>query len=332
MTEFGIDGGLEGRDAPTAGWRAYDLSAAEYVQQLDEVCTLYAGLGSDVLGVCVFNAGDYTPSRWASFEVAGVSEFEAWLREGPRTWKEEPPMADLVQMLTAELGSQFADLRAQLPDVVSPRYGKFGPRPTSGITALVAHHSAGPAWQSAQAIYDYHVKSNGWSGIGYHFLIWPNGAVRYVGSLETSRANVADHNDEVVGICFMGTYTDDVPTDAALVSGARLVKVLRAYLRRDVAVEPHRHYGGTICPGNRWQEWTPFLDTPTPEPTVDPDGRSVWDKISWAIHMAADYLDNEAKLLSEDAPQDALVRRLAAQRIRDDYGRDATRKRDAREA
>ena len=65
---------------------------------------------------------------------------------------------------------------------------------------------------------------------------------------------------------------------------------------------------------------------------VDRDGKAVWERVAQAVGYAADYLDNEAKLLSEDAPQDALVRRLAAQRIRDDYGRDATRKRDAREA
>jgi hypothetical protein len=239
-------------------------------------------------------------------------------------------VADLVKLLTAELGSLFADIRGQLPDVTSPQYGKFGPRPLSAINYLAIHHTAGPAWQSAQAIYDYHVKNNGWSGIGYSYLIYPNGAVRYVGSLETSRANVADHNDEVAGIAFVGTFTDAVPTDAALASGARLVKALRAFLGRRVPVVPHRHFGGTICPGNRWQEWLGVLDD-EPEPAVDPDGRAVWDKASWAVNMAADYLDNEAKLIEDDAPQDAQTRRFAAQRIRDDYGRDAARKRDARE-
>jgi hypothetical protein len=141
---------------------------------------------------------------------------------------------------------------------------------------------------------------------------------------------VADHNDEVAGIAFVGTFTDAVPTDAALASGARLVKALRAFLGRRVPVVPHRHFGGTICPGNRWQEWLGVLDD-EPEPAVDPDGRAVWDKASWAVNMAADYLDNEAKLIEDDAPQDAQTRRFAAQRIRDDYGRDAARKRDARE-
>lgn len=60
ISEFGIDGGLEGRPAETAGWRAYGLSAAEYARQLSEVLTYYDGINDGSLaGVAVFNCGDF---------------------------------------------------------------------------------------------------------------------------------------------------------------------------------------------------------------------------------------------------------------------------------
>lgn len=83
ISEMGIDGGLEGRPASTAGWRAYDLTAREYTAELRAYTD---ALDGDVLGVALFNVGDYPGGRWGSFEAAGVAEVEAWLRAGPREW------------------------------------------------------------------------------------------------------------------------------------------------------------------------------------------------------------------------------------------------------
>lgn len=83
ISEMGIDGGLEGRPASTAGWRAYDLTAREYTAELRAYTD---ALDGDVLGVALFNVGDYPGGRWGSFEAAGVAEVEAWLRDGPADW------------------------------------------------------------------------------------------------------------------------------------------------------------------------------------------------------------------------------------------------------
>lgn len=83
ISECGIDGGLEGRGAATAGWRAYGLTGGQYAPQL---AAYVDSLDSDVLGVAVFNAGDYPGGRWGSFEIGGASEVAAWLRAGPREW------------------------------------------------------------------------------------------------------------------------------------------------------------------------------------------------------------------------------------------------------
>lgn len=90
ISECGVDGGLETPPRPraVAGWRAYDLSGAEYAAQL---AAYVASLDARVLGATVFNAGDYPDQKWRSFEVAGVTEIEQWLAAGPREWTPAPP-------------------------------------------------------------------------------------------------------------------------------------------------------------------------------------------------------------------------------------------------
>ncbi|MCX7670490.1 MAG: N-acetylmuramoyl-L-alanine amidase, partial [Anaerolineae bacterium] len=43
------------------------------------------------------------------------------------------------------------------------------------ITHITIHHSAGPANISVEQIASYHVKTQNWPGIGYHFVIGPDG-------------------------------------------------------------------------------------------------------------------------------------------------------------
>lgn len=113
MSECGVDGGLQGLPARSAGWRAYHLSAAEYVAQLD---AYQASLDARVVGTAVFNLGDYDGGQWSAFEVAGVGEFTQWLAAGrsepapapaPET---EQPMAELnPNSNTRVVGPGFLD-------------------------------------------------------------------------------------------------------------------------------------------------------------------------------------------------------------------------------
>lgn len=62
LTEFGIDGGNEGRPRATAGWRAYGLSGAEYAAWLNDAVKQEADYdaGQQVIrAVCLFNSGDW---------------------------------------------------------------------------------------------------------------------------------------------------------------------------------------------------------------------------------------------------------------------------------
>lgn len=102
LTEAGIDGGLEARPSRFAGWRAYNVTAAQYAADLDAFAASQPPI---VLGMALFNNGDYQGGRWTSFELAEVRPGDAdalmaWIAAGPRAWTppsetpEEPPMPD----------------------------------------------------------------------------------------------------------------------------------------------------------------------------------------------------------------------------------------------
>jgi hypothetical protein len=86
-----VDGGLQGLPARSAGWRAYRLSATEYVAQLD---AYQAALDERVVGTAVFNCGDYDGGQWGAFEVAGVPEVVQWLAAGPRVAPKPTPITE----------------------------------------------------------------------------------------------------------------------------------------------------------------------------------------------------------------------------------------------
>lgn len=94
LTEFGIDGGNEGRPRATAGWRAYGLSGADYAAWLDEAVKQEAAYDAEqglLRACCLYNAGDFSDNKWASFEVGDEPALAAWLAASPK----ESSMEDL---------------------------------------------------------------------------------------------------------------------------------------------------------------------------------------------------------------------------------------------
>ena len=143
------------------------------------------------------------------------------------------------------------DLRAKLN-------GTYEPRPLSGVRYLVIHHSAVAVDSTAESIADYHVRSLGWPGIGYHFVVHWDGSADYCGDISLLRYNVAARNGEAVGICIPGDWTSKMPPDLALSATRRLVAWLRDQLPGSVEVVGHREIATaspTACPGATWPSW-----------------------------------------------------------------------------
>ncbi|MFI1937096.1 N-acetylmuramoyl-L-alanine amidase [Streptomyces purpureus] len=105
--------------------------------------------------------------------------------------------------------------------------------PGGKIKAVAVHHTAeSNSYTCAEApavvrgIYAYHVKQLTWKDIGYNFLVDKCGTV-YEGrkggvDRPVQGAHSYGFNAETTGISVLGTYTDAAPSQAAMVSVARI--------------------------------------------------------------------------------------------------------------
>jgi len=113
------------------------------------------------------------------------------------------------------------------------------------VTHLIVHHSFSPGnnitdWAAAvRSIWNFHVNSNGWSDIGYNWLIDPNGVMyqgrAWVGDNENTRgAHFCGNNANTMGVCMMGNYSE-IPAPAS--AAATLVGLL-AYKAAERNIDP----------------------------------------------------------------------------------------------
>ncbi|XOV92630.1 MAG: N-acetylmuramoyl-L-alanine amidase [Bacteroidota bacterium] len=158
-----------------------------------------------------------------------------------------------------------SEWRAGLP---APDYS----RSETQVEHVVIHHSAGSNTntdyiQVVRDIYIYHTEVNGWSDIGYNYLIAQNGTIfngRDPGNLDQDNvlgAHFCGSNSTTMGICLLGNYeTATLPAS----SNSSLLKVVAWKLDKEGlspftkhqhalgnfdAVIGHRDGCSTLCPG-----------------------------------------------------------------------------------
>lgn len=101
---------------------------------------------------------------------------------------------------------------------------------------VVVHHSASPRWTTVEAIDRWH-KERGWDGIGYHYVIYPDGSIHEGRSLDKVGAHAKGRNTTHIGICLVGY---DSFTDEQVRSLDKLI------IELSLPVERHHEK----CPGN----------------------------------------------------------------------------------
>jgi len=90
--------------------------------------------------------------------------------------------------------------------------------PTStDVKFLIVHHTAGSNTSSdwaatVRSIWNYHVNTNGWSDIGYNFLLDKEGNVYEGRADDTMGAHFSGRNSGTSGISLMGHYNNITPT------------------------------------------------------------------------------------------------------------------------
>jgi len=125
---------------------------------------------------------------------------------------------------------------------------------------LVAHHSVTANNATAEDLARMHL-NQGWSGIGYHFVITRDGIIHYVGDLGTWRANVGGMNDVCIGVNMIGDFRfGNTPSDAQYRAFNVLYREFVADsrfpgIKGPSALKFHRELNATACPGDVNKDW-----------------------------------------------------------------------------
>ncbi len=150
------------------------------------------------------------------------------------------------------------------PDIVVP-YGikkelnQFKIRPWKYI---VLHHSASDSGDAA-SIGKYHKEQRGWvNGLGYDFLIGNgngsrNGQIevgnRWNKQIDGAHAGNPEYNKYGIGICLVGNFDTDHPTNQQISSLLYLINYLqkRCNIHKDNVIM-HKTFRKTVCPGKHF--------------------------------------------------------------------------------
>ena len=117
----------------------------------------------------------------------------------------------------------------------------------SGTDYIVLHHAQAVTCSAAD-IDGWH-KSNGWSGIGYHFFVRKDGSIYRGRPLDKAGAHVSGMNDCSIGICAEGSYEKETAMPTAQ---KKAIKEFLKYLKGiypNAKIVGHKEIGSSDCPG-----------------------------------------------------------------------------------
>lgn len=164
------------------------------------------------------------------------------------------------------------DVRGELPDLNTPDRYNFRPRMLGDVKTIVVHHWASrtysptagqpeelTALQGIRSLWQQRDEYHNTAGFPYHYAVFPSGRAYYCGDVATSRAHVAKHNLETIGVSLAGNFMAVAPGAIQLDGLFKLVANLRYAMGSLLPVVPHKSYGDTSCPGDTWDHWGPAI-------------------------------------------------------------------------
>ena len=118
---------------------------------------------------------------------------------------------------------------------------------------VIIHHAASAGDVDAAVVHTWHL-ANGWSGIGYHYLIRMDGSVERGRPEDAVGAHAKGHNDDSIGICLAGNLDLVPPAPAQMLALVELVRDIQARYGT-LNLLRHSDVGSTACPGRHfpWQ-------------------------------------------------------------------------------
>jgi hypothetical protein len=148
---------------------------------------------------------------------------------------------------------------AVVPYGIKKELNQFKIRPWKYI---VIHHTASDSGDAA-SIGKYHKEKRGWvNGLGYDFLIGNGNGSRdgqiEVGSrwnkqIDGAHAGNSEYNKHGIGICLVGNFDTDRPTNRQITSLLSLIDYLqkRCNINKDNVIM-HKTFRKTVCPGKHF--------------------------------------------------------------------------------
>lgn len=124
------------------------------------------------------------------------------------------------------------------------------------ITDIIIHCSATPEGKdyTVQDIRRWH-KQQGWSDIGYHYVIYRNGHIEAGRDVNVAGAHCEGHNAKTIGVCYIGGVSKDGKTakdTRTLAQKAALLSLLTDLkaMYPNARIVGHRDYDtkGKACP------------------------------------------------------------------------------------
>ncbi|XP_063228358.1 peptidoglycan-recognition protein 2-like [Bacillus rossius redtenbacheri] len=158
-------------------------------------------------------------------------------------------------------------LRASCPDMVTRAewgarnpQGAVEPLAVSPAPFVVIHHGGTRTYCTTQAecsrvtrgYQNYHMDTQGWADIGYNFLVGEDGRVYEARGWDRTGAHAPPFNNQSVGICVIGDFSDRLPNEAAMRALQQLVwcGVQKGELSAQYGLLGHRQARPTLCPGD----------------------------------------------------------------------------------
>jgi N-acetylmuramoyl-L-alanine amidase len=139
----------------------------------------------------------------------------------------------------------IVDLRGKLQVHATRKYPK---RKLTEIHSIAEHHSLTFSG-SPESFARYHVETNGWPGIAYAYVIGRDGTIYWCNDWDTLTYHVGNSNRWSIGICMVGDFRTQKPTEAQYAAALELTKYLKDALPNVSNVLGHSQY-----PGYSWKE------------------------------------------------------------------------------
>lgn len=121
------------------------------------------------------------------------------------------------------------------------------------FTTVVLHHSViyeGDDVSTMHEIQRLHQEDNGWADVGYHYVIGKQGAVYEGRDIHARGVHVAGYNSGTLGVCLMGNFMEEQPTESQIKSARELIQWLAPVLGL-THLGNHRAFNPTTrCPGD----------------------------------------------------------------------------------